>query len=170
MTTADTTTDPVEAETPERKQELAPLDDELVVDGEPVDDVDTKDDEPPSKYKWEDPDLDADSESPWEHERLEFQGDLLAVRKPQMQALGGYQLATSGFMSDEQKTKYTGLFISRHLSGNTWARVMDRLMNPDDPDYDEDTIGALMTEVVELQTGKAKPSNRKARRHLTSQG
>lgn len=99
----------------------------------------------------------ADTETPdvldegWEHVRIDFLGDTLAARMPTQQALAGYSLSASKYVPTEVKTDMTGLFITQHLGPESYRRVMSRLMDPDDPEYDIDTIGALMREIVQLR-------------------
>lgn len=89
----------------------------------------------------------------WAHEWLDFEGDRLAVRKPTEQALAGFSLAMSKYVSNETRNDITGLFIARHLSPEAWSRVFSRLMDGDDPGYTKGTVGELMRLIVELRTG-----------------
>ena len=86
----------------------------------------------------------------WTHDRLDFLGDNLAVRAPTQQALAGFSLASSKYVPTDVKNDMTGLFISEHLGADTYGRVMQRLMDPDDPDYTTETIGQVMREIVML--------------------
>lgn len=88
----------------------------------------------------------------WEHERMEFAGDNLAVRAPTQQALVGFSLASSKYVSNEVKNDMTGLFIVEHLGPDSYGRIMQRLMDGDDPDYTAETIGELMRDIVMLTT------------------
>jgi len=81
---------------------------------------------------------------------LEFNGDTLKVRPPSQQALAAFSLGTSKHVPSNTRNDLTGLFISRHLSPESYERVFDRLMNPEDPDYTIDSIGELMRAIVEL--------------------
>jgi hypothetical protein len=94
----------------------------------------------------EPPALDPD----WEHERLEFYGDDLAVRVPTQQALAGFSLASSKYVPSDVKNDMTGLFLTEHLGPQTYGRIMQRLMDGDDPDYTVETIGQMMREIVML--------------------
>lgn len=85
----------------------------------------------------------------WQHETLEFAGDVLEIRKPQQQALAAFSLASGKYVPVEVKNDITGLFISRHLSEESYGRVFSRLMDPDDPTYTVETIGELMRAIVQ---------------------
>lgn len=87
----------------------------------------------------------------WGHETVEFEGDHLEVRKPTQQALAAFSLATSKYVSPQTRNDMTGMFILRHLSPESYERVFSRLMDPDDEDYNLNTIGALMRAIVELR-------------------
>ena len=88
----------------------------------------------------------------WTHERISFAGDDLAVRAPSPQALTGFSLASSKYVSNEVKNDMTGLFIVEHIGPESYGRVMQRLMDGDDPEYTTDTVGLLMREIVMLTT------------------
>lgn len=91
-------------------------------------------------------------EDDWGYETVEFCGDKLGVRRPTQQALIGFSLATSKYLSNERRNNFMGLFISQHLSPLSYDQVMYRLLDPDDPDYTVDTVGDLMKIIVELTT------------------
>lgn len=84
----------------------------------------------------------------WPYDQLHFKGDLLGIRLPQRQALAAFSLASSKYVSLGVKNDLTGLFIARHLSPESYGRVFSRLMDPDETDYDVDTVGELFNEIV----------------------
>lgn len=84
----------------------------------------------------------------WPHDMLEFKGDLLGIRLPARQALAAFSLASSKYVSLSVKNDLTGLFIARHLSPESYGRVFSRLMDPDEDDYDVDTVGELFNAIV----------------------
>ena len=88
----------------------------------------------------------------WEHQRLSFAGDELAVRAPTTQALTGYSLASSKYVPNEVRNDMTGLFIVTHLGPESYGRVIARMMDGDDSEYTVDTVGSLMREIVLLTT------------------
>lgn len=85
----------------------------------------------------------------WEHEVIEFAGDTLHVRKPTQQALAAFSLASSKYVPTNVRTDMTGLFMVRHLSPDSYNRVFERLMDPDDSDYTLETIGKLVGAITE---------------------
>lgn len=102
----------------------------------------------PAKTKADATVEDADAEESSSYSELEFKGDTLHARKPSQQALAAFSLATSKYVNIQVRNDMTGLFISRHLSPESYERVFSRLMDPDDPDYTLDAIGELMSAVV----------------------
>jgi len=88
----------------------------------------------------------------WEHQRIRFAGDDLAVRAPTTQALTGYSLASSKYIANEVRNDMTGLFISSHVGPESYGRVITRMMDGDDAEYTVDTVGELMREIVLLAT------------------
>jgi hypothetical protein len=88
----------------------------------------------------------------WEHQRISFAGDDLAVRAPTTQALTGFSLASSKYVDNQIRNDMTGLFIVEHIGPESYGRVMQRLMDGDDPAYTTDTVGLLMRDIVMLTT------------------
>lgn len=88
----------------------------------------------------------------WAHQRITFAGDDLAVRAPTTQALTGFSLSSSKYVDNQIKNDMTGLFIVEHIAPESYGRIMQRLMDGDDPDYTTDTVGLLMREIVMLTT------------------
>jgi hypothetical protein len=135
-----------------------------VIDAEPAEsngEVAVPDDED----RWEEP------EAEWPHQWLDFKGDKLAVRKPLMRQLTAYSIGTSMFMTPTMRTGATGKYMATLMSEESFNRVMNRYMDPDAPDYDDDTVGELIKQVTEMTTSELeKPNNRAERRHPTSPG
>ena len=97
--------------------------------------------------------LDPDELDPgWEYAYVEYMGDKLAVRAPTPQALTGFSLASSKYVSNNVKNDMTGLFIVEHLGPDSYGRMMQRLMDPDDSQYTTETVGFIMREIVMLTT------------------
>lgn len=92
----------------------------------------------------------------WKHQWLPFHGDLLAIRIPTNAALTGYQVSQSGTNSEAFRVAATNRFITRHMSPETYARVIDRLMDPDDEDYTEETLGELIDAIAEPAVARFK--------------
>jgi hypothetical protein len=92
----------------------------------------------------------------WEHERFEYKGDYLAVRKPQMQALAAFQLSSSRFIDDERRNDVVGLFIDQHIGRESYDHMTWRLMNPDDPDYTTSSISDVIGGLVEMAVADIK--------------
>lgn len=86
----------------------------------------------------------------WKYERVEYKGDSLAVRKPQLQALAGFQLSAGKFISVEKQNNISGLFIDQHLAPETYDHVMQRMMDPDDEGYTMQTVAEIMGLLVDL--------------------
>lgn len=84
----------------------------------------------------------------WPHSTVEFKGDLLGIRLPTRQALAAFSLSSSKYVSLNVKNDLTGLFIARHLSPESYGRVFSRLMDPDEDDYDVETVGELFNVIV----------------------
>lgn len=86
----------------------------------------------------------------WKHERIEYQGDDLAVRKPKMCTLMAYQLNSSKYVSPEKQNNITGLLVDSHIGPESYDRIMQRFMDPDDPDYTTKSVAELMGLLVKM--------------------
>lgn len=84
----------------------------------------------------------------WEHERIEFHGDQLAIRKPTRQALSGFTMGVSKYVPVEVQNNIIGLFIAKHIAPESYGHVMWRMMDPDDTEYTDDTVGVLVREII----------------------
>jgi hypothetical protein len=91
----------------------------------------------------------------WKYQRLEFNGDSLAVRIPTQQALAGFSLASSKYVPTQVKNDMTGLFLTEHLGPESYGRIMQRLMDGDDPDYTTESIGVMMREIVMMSINES---------------
>jgi hypothetical protein len=116
----------------------------VVIDGE-TDDATPTNGSAPAVFE-DAPTYDPD----WEHERIEYKGDDLAVRKPTMQALAAFQLSSGKYISGEKQNDMTGLFVDQHLAPDSYDRIMQRLMDPDDPSYTTKSVSEIMGMVVQL--------------------
>lgn len=87
----------------------------------------------------------------WEHDWLEFKGDKLGIRAPAPQAMSALSIGLGKFVPPRTQNDVAGLFIARHLSPDSYEHVYSRLMDPDDTEYDSNTIGELIGAI--LNTG-----------------
>jgi len=88
----------------------------------------------PAPAKWVHPDG-------WAYDWVEFKGDKLAIRIPKGAALVGLEF--SRFRGEEAQEQAFGRFIARHVSDETFDRILDRMGDPDDEDYGTTTLGEL---------------------------
>lgn len=92
----------------------------------------------------------------WPHDYLQFEGDRLEVRLPTEQALSAFSISVSKYMPAEVQNDMVGLFISKHLSPESYTHVLARMMDPDEPTYTNKTIGLLMGAVSRAAIGQRK--------------
>ena len=85
-----------------------------------------------------------DGPMPWEHEKIDFHGDVLEYRRPTQQALAAFALSSGKYIAQEKQNNFVGLFIRNHLSEASLERVFERLLDPDDTEFSMETIGELM--------------------------
>lgn len=90
----------------------------------------------------------------WPYERLEYKGDNLAIRPAKMQALMAYQLSSGKYITMERQNDASGLFIDKHIGPDSYDRIMERMSDPDDPDYTMTSFGEIMGELVRRSAAK----------------
>ena len=81
----------------------------------------------------------------WPHDYIMFENDKLEVRLPSEQALSAFSIGVSKYMPPEVQNDVVGMFIAQHMSPASYTHVFARMMNPDDPGYNNKTIGKLMS-------------------------
>ena len=83
----------------------------------------------------------------WEHQWLEdFHGDRLAIKIPTRGMVNAIQHAGTTSLAFQQRL--VAKFESEHISEATRERVINRLTDPDDPDYTGDEWDELSTEIL----------------------
>lgn len=94
--------------------------------------------------RWKHPDPEE-----WKYNWIDFHGDRLAVRTPTSAALTGYRLSQSGTNGEGFQIAATNRFITNHMSPESYARVIDRMVSPDEEEYTVDTLGELIDSIAE---------------------
>lgn len=125
---------------------------------EPVTEPETPADDEPA---WE-------PEADWKYDFLAFKGDRLAVRIPSGAALNALNMAQSKKVSDERRAALTRDLLTNHLSEASFDRVFfDRSANPDEPDYDVNTLAELLSELL-TKAGERVTAELEARKQVTT--
>lgn len=106
-----------------------------------TDDTDTDADEDPAVEVWK-------HEDDWAYQSIEFHGDTLGIRIPNVAAIQGWQLSQSSTNTDAFQLNGTNRLLIKHMSPESYARFIYRLGEPDDPDYDEDTYAEMVDALV----------------------
>lgn len=96
----------------------------------------------------------------WEHEILPFAGEDFHVRAPSEQALTAFALVSSKYVDERVKANIVGMFIVKHLSPATYTRVMERLIDPDDPDMTPASVGQLVAGLSVLNPALGKNADK----------
>ncbi len=86
----------------------------------------------------------------WKHDRLEFHGDLLAVRAPKQGALLAVSMAGAKYGAADGGLSAMNQFCNMHLGPESRQRVRDRMIDPDDADYSDTPLGDLFTAMGKL--------------------
>lgn len=82
----------------------------------------------------------------WEHDWIDFRGDRLGIKIPTRGMVNAIQHA--GTTSLEFQTKLVAKFEAGHISEASRERVINRLTDPDDPDYTGTEWDDLTTEIL----------------------
>lgn len=103
--------------------------------------------DPAAEEKWT-------HESEWSHDWLEFKGDKLGIRVPKGAALQA--LGAARHNSLEFQDRLVNLFVAKHLSPETYERVMYRMVDPDDEEFTTGAWGELINAIAEVGGERAK--------------
>jgi len=111
-------------------------------------DVGDDDEDKASSAIWSSPPFPSIEED-WAYETLEYEGHKLGVRIPTSQALTGFTMATGQYVPDLIKQNMVSLFVNKHFSPQSYAFLMMKLMDPDADEFNEETFGSLVRQLVE---------------------
>lgn len=103
--------------------------------------------DPAAEEKWT-------HQSEWSHDWLEFKGDKLGIRVPKGAALQA--LGAARHNSLEFQDRLVNLFVAKHLSPETYERVMYRMVDPDDEEFTTGAWGELINAIAEVGGERAK--------------
>ncbi|WP_166905915.1 hypothetical protein [Mycobacterium sp. DL440] len=103
--------------------------------------------DPAAEEKWT-------HQSEWKHAWLPFKGDELAIRVPKGAALQA--LGAARHNSLEFQDRLVNLFVAKHLSPETYERVMYRMVDPDDEEFTTGAWGELIGAIAEIGGEHAK--------------
>lgn len=95
----------------------------------------------------------------WKHQRLEYLGDNLAVRVPEMQALSAFMLASGKYIDGDRQNNMTSFFLDQHIGSDSYDRMLQRMMDPDDADYTTKSIAEVVRQLVEMATAANRDSD-----------
>jgi hypothetical protein len=94
------------------------------------------------------PVLDAD----WRHDRFEFRGELIGIRRPAEGAYAPVQIAGMGHTQPGLSERLTVRFLEMHIGPESYERMLCRAMDPDEPDFTMQTFGELIRVMSALKT------------------
>lgn len=87
----------------------------------------------------------------WPHMTIKYADAEWQVRKPSEQALAAFSLSSGKYIPAKMQNDMVGLFIKQHMSETSHETVYVRLMDPDDPEFDAETLGDLMRIIATLR-------------------
>lgn len=102
---------------------------------------------------------DSPRELDWNHDQVEYGGELFNVKRPQPQALTAFAIASGKYVPEETQRNLVSLFVRNHMSPKSFLRFFERMMDPDDPDFDAAALGEMMRLISTRGTARpTKPS------------
>lgn len=87
----------------------------------------------------------------WAYDWLDYRGDRLAVRIPNKSAI--HAISNLAFSTPAFQQKLFHRFLDKHVSPDSYGRVCDRMVDPDDAGYsdiapDTDPLGEILRELL----------------------
>lgn len=89
----------------------------------------------------------------WAYDWLDYRGDRLGVRIPNKSAI--HAIANLKYSSLQFQQALIHRFLDKHLSPESYQRVSDRMVDPDDVEYsdipvDTDPLGEILRELMKV--------------------
>lgn len=91
----------------------------------------------------------------WTYGTVELQGRTIQARKPLPEALQAFSMAVSKYTPQRTQNNMIALFVRNHISKRSYAELLQRMMDPDDP-FTIKSFGELMAKIATL--GSARPT------------
>lgn len=88
----------------------------------------------------------------WPHDWLQFHGDKLGVRIPASDAYAPVQIAEMGHTQPGLAQRLSVRFLEMHIAPQSYERVMERIMDPDEPDFTGKALGELVNVLSALNS------------------
>lgn len=87
----------------------------------------------------------------WPYDWLDYRGDRLAVRIPNKSAI--HAISNLSFSTPAFQQKLFHRFLDKHVSPESYSRVCDRMVDPDDTGYadispDTDPLGEILRDLL----------------------
>lgn len=90
----------------------------------------------------------------WKYQVVEYKGEEFNVRKPQPQALQAFAMMTGKRVPEATQREGISAFVVHHMSPKSFARFMERMIDPDDPEFTPAAMGELMRMISTLGTAR----------------
>lgn len=80
----------------------------------------------------------------WPYDTVELFDETWEVRIPAPQALTAVTLSSGRYVPQNVQNDIVSMFLHKHMSPTSFARLFERLADPDDPDFGPGSLGELM--------------------------
>jgi hypothetical protein len=97
-------------------------------------------------------------ESDWAYDVIEYKGEQWNVRRPTPQAITMFTISTGKYVPETTQRDIISLFLVRHMSPKSFVRLNERMIDGDDPDFNDKSMGEMMRKISTL--GTARPIGR----------
>lgn len=92
----------------------------------------------------------ARAEDVWPHETIDMFGETWEVRAPAQQALTAVTLSSGKYVPQNVQNDIVSMFLHRHMSAKSFARLFERLSEPDDDEFGPGSLGEIMSALAQL--------------------
>lgn len=102
--------------------------------------------------------VDIDDDSPreldWGYDVIEYKNEQWNVRRPTPQAITMFTISTGKYVPEATQRDIISLFLVRHMSPKSFVRLNERMIDGDDPDFNEKSMGEVMRLIATLGTSR----------------
>ncbi|WKK11979.1 hypothetical protein QYN14_25455 [Rhodococcus ruber] len=95
-----------------------------------------------------------DTPPPWPHDTVDFAGETWEVRYPTTDAALVWNMQVSKHAPASVRNDAPMVFLSKHMSEKSLARMLERLADPDDTDFGFDKLDQLLTTLFTGETSR----------------
>ncbi|WP_182349320.1 hypothetical protein [Tomitella gaofuii] len=95
-------------------------------------------------------------EDVWAHDTIDLFGETWQVIAPTQQAMTALTLSSGKYVPQQLQNNFVSLFLRNHMSEQSFTRLFERFLDPQDDEFDPAALGTLMRALADLTISRMK--------------